>query len=147
MRVVTTHKVILLPVARETTSGIDGKSSPEEIKKFQDWVEAKQPFYAKNTGTGAYGKWQRLVGDAWKMFGDQYLNPPTKTTGTFKKVNPFENAENESKDSTPDKNGKKSLIDKFKDLPMGGKIGVIGGIVGLGIIATVAIAAATKKDE
>ena len=140
MRVTTTNRIILLPAAKEALSGIDAKSAPSDIKRFQNWMEAKYP----NVKYGKFGQFDADTQAAWNKYGDEFTNR-SKTPTTDKKLKRVGNTVPDD-NSEDQKEGKKSLMDKWKALPIGGKIGVIGGIVGLGIIVTVAISAATKKD-
>lgn len=147
MTVTTTHRIYVLNAAQEAKSGIDSSTSPNEIKKFQNWVEAKKPEYAAKEGTGRYGVFDRLTGNAWKKFGQEYQNQSKSSAPTDKKLKRVGNTVPDDQPAkTTQKDGKKNLVEKFKSMPMGAKVGIIAGIVGLGVILTVGIAAATKKD-
>lgn len=68
MNVVTSRKVIVRNGGKPPrTSGIDGKSSPEDIKAFQSW-------YNKNKGgsLAVDGKWGPKTSAAWTAAGAEY---------------------------------------------------------------------------
>jgi len=134
MKVISANKIYYgsaPPVVQsEGGSNIDGSSTPTDIKAFQNYVEAKHGDYAEKVGTGQYGKWDRLTGDAWKKFGVEYdnLKVGKKVKKELKKVK-----EDIKKEKAQDEKG-------WKTLSKSAKIGIIAGgslmVIGIVIMIT-----------
>lgn len=77
MKVITTNPILVAGRNRATSenfSGLDGSSSPDEILKFQYWMEANHD----NVKYGQLRVFDKDTANAWKLYGKAYKKDKNK---------------------------------------------------------------------
>lgn len=76
MKILTKNKIIVQSKnMKDTYLGLDGSSSKNNIKSFQDWMDIKHPNWVLgenlNKGSG-YGNFSKPTKMAWNLYGAEY---------------------------------------------------------------------------
>lgn len=73
------HKIMVRHMRKEKDSSLDGTSSPDQVKVFQDWMDVKHPNWDKGKNlnkrmNGGYGKFGPATTAAWSSYGSEFMS-------------------------------------------------------------------------